>query len=54
MDIKKAYASQVANHKAKLNAWLSFQKGGLMLALDALIQKKVKARKVAKERLKKA
>jgi hypothetical protein len=54
MDMKKACASQVANHKAKLNARLSFQKGGSMLASDALIQKKVKARKVAKERLKKA
>jgi hypothetical protein len=54
MDMKKARASQVANHKAKLNARLSFQKGGSMLASDALIQKKVKARKAAEEKLKKA
>jgi hypothetical protein len=54
INIKKARASQVANHKAKLNARLSFQKGGLLLASDALIQKKAKARKAAEEKLKKA
>jgi len=54
MDMKKARASQVATHKAKLNARLSFQKGGSILASDALAQKKVKARKAAEEKLKKA
>jgi len=54
MDMKKARASQVESHKAKLNARLSFQKGGSILASDALEQKKVKARKAAEEKLKKA
>ena len=54
MDMRNARAIQVANHKAKLNARLSFQKGGSILASDALAQKKVKARKAAKEKLKKA
>jgi hypothetical protein len=54
MEIKQARASQIATYKAKLNACLSFQKGGSILALDALAQKKVKARKAAEEKLKKA
>jgi hypothetical protein len=47
MDIRKARATQVANYKAKLNACLSFQKGGSMLASEALEQKKTKLRKAA-------
>lgn len=54
MEIKQAYAGQVATHKAKLNARRSLQRGGSILALDALNQKKVKARKAAEEKLKKA
>jgi hypothetical protein len=54
MDMRKARETQVANHKAKLNAYLSFQKGGSMLALEALEQKKMKFRKAAQEKLKKA
>jgi hypothetical protein len=54
MDMRNARAIQVANYKAKLNACLSFQKGGSILASDALVQKKVKARKAAEEKLKKA
>jgi hypothetical protein len=54
MEIRQARAGQIATHKAKLNAHLSFQKGGSILASDALAQKKVKARKAAEEKLKKA
>jgi hypothetical protein len=54
MEIKQAHAGQITIHKAKLNARLSFQKGGSILASDALAQKKVKARKAAEEKLKKA
>jgi hypothetical protein len=54
MDIRKARTTQVANHKAKLNACLSFQKGGSILVSEALEQKKTKFRKAAQEKLKKA
>jgi hypothetical protein len=54
MEVKQAHVGQIATHKAKLNARLSLQKGGSILALDALDQKKVKLRKVAEEKLKKA
>jgi hypothetical protein len=54
MEIKQVCAGQIATYKAKLNARLSFQKGGSILASDALAQKKVKARKAAEEKLKKA
>ena len=54
MEIKQARVGQIATHKAKLNARLSFQKGGSILDLDALAQKKVKARKAAEEKLKMA
>jgi len=54
IEIKQARVGQVATYKAKLNARLSLQRGGLILALDALDQKKIKARKAAKEKLKRA
>src|SRR5271163_2108139 len=54
MEIRQARAGQIATHRAKLNARLSLQRGGSILASDALNQKKVKARKAAEEKLKKA
>jgi hypothetical protein len=36
IEVKQACAGQIATHKVKLNARLSLQKGGLILALDAL------------------
>jgi hypothetical protein len=53
MEIRQARAGQIATHRAKLNARLSLQRGGSILASDTLNQKKVKARKAAEEKLKK-
>ena len=54
MDAQNARRAQVERHKAKLNARLSFQRGGWMNASDALVKKKIKVRKAAEEELKKA
>jgi hypothetical protein len=54
IEIKQVYTGQIAIYKAKLNTRLSFQKGSSILASDALLQKKVKTRKAAEEKFKKA
>jgi hypothetical protein len=54
MEIAQARASQIATHKAKLNTRQSLGKGGSILAIEALHKIKVKTRKDAKEKLRKA
>jgi hypothetical protein len=54
LDTQNSCKAQVDRYKAKLNARLSFQKGGWINASDALAKKKMKVRKVAEEELKKA
>jgi hypothetical protein len=54
MDTQIARRAQVKRHKAKLNARLSFQRGGWLNASDALEKKKTKVRNAAQEELKKA
>jgi hypothetical protein len=54
LDAQNARKAQVERYKAKLNARLSFQRGGWMNASDALVKKKIKVRKAAEEELKKA
>ena len=54
MDAQISRTAQVKRHKAKLNARLSFQRGGWLNASDTLEKKKTKVRKAAQEELKKA
>jgi hypothetical protein len=54
LDAQNARKAQVERHKAKLNARLSFQRGGWINASDALEKKKIKVRNAAEEELKKA
>jgi hypothetical protein len=54
MEIAQAHAGQVATHKAKLNARQSLGRGGSILAIEALHKIKVKTRKDAEEKLRKA
>ena len=54
MDTQIARTAQVERHKAKLNARLSFQRGGWLNASDALEKKKTKVRHTAEEELRKA
>ena len=54
LDTQNARKAQVECHKAKLNARLSFQRGGWLNASDALEKKKIKVRNVVEEELKKA
>ena len=54
LDAQNARKAQVKRHKAKLNARLSFQRGGWLNASDALEKKKIKVRNAAEEELKKA
>jgi predicted KAP-like P-loop ATPase len=53
-EIKRSRESAVAKHKSKLFARMSIQKGGSILASDALAQKKAKIRKAAEENVRKA
>jgi hypothetical protein len=54
MDTQNARKAQVDRHKAKVNARLSFQRGGWLNASEALEKKKMKVRHIAEEELKKA
>jgi hypothetical protein len=54
MEITQARAGQIATHKAKLNTRQSLGKGGSILAIEALDKIKVKTRKDAEEKLRKA
>jgi hypothetical protein len=45
IEVTQACASQIATHKAKLNAQQSLGKGSSILALDALVKTKEKKRK---------
>jgi vacuolar-type H+-ATPase catalytic subunit A/Vma1 len=54
IDTQIARMAQVKWHKAKLNARLSFQRGGWLNASDTLEKKKTKVRNTAQEELKKA
>jgi hypothetical protein len=48
IEIKQAHIGQITTYKVKLNAQLSLQRGGSILASNALDQKKVKLRKAAR------
>ena len=54
IDTQHARKAQVNRHKAKVNAQLSFQRGGQLNASDTLEKKKMKVRYIAEEELKKA
>jgi hypothetical protein len=54
LDTQNARKAQVKRHKAKLNARLSFQRGGWLNTSNALEKKKIKVRNAAEEELKKA
>lgn len=53
-DLRNARAKQVAVHKAKLTARISFQKGESILASVGLVRKKEKEVKLMGQALKKA
>ena len=53
LDAQNARKAQVKRYKAKLNARLSFQRGGWLNVSNALEKKKIKVRNVAEEELKK-